>query len=100
MSKTVTVDIPHNLGREGAKARVENGIGKIASFIPGGSVTEHHWEGDTLAFTVAAMGQTIASRLDVFDDKVVAALDLPTMLALFAEKAKDMLKQGGTKLLS
>jgi len=99
MNKTVTVDIPHRLGLAGARARIDGGIDKIASYIPGASVTSQRWDGDTMLFTISAMGQTIASRLDVQGDKVQAALDLPMMLAMFAEKAKEMLQQGGQKLL-
>lgn len=99
MNKTVTVDIPHQLGTAGARARIDGGLGQIASYIPGGSVTDHRWEGDTMVFTISAMGQKIASRLDVAGDNVHATLDLPMMLAMFAEKAKDLLAQGGAKLL-
>ncbi len=100
MNKTVTVDIPHQLGLAGARSRIESGIGTIAASIPGGAVTEHHWEGDAMVFTIEAMGQNIAARLDVLEDKVHAVLDLPMMLALFAEKARDMLLQGGQKMLA
>ena len=99
MNKTVTVDIPHQLGLAGARERIDGGIDKIASFIPGAAVTDHRWEGDTMVFTISAMGQKIASRLEVAGEQVHAVLDLPMMLAMFAEKARDMLAQGGAKLL-
>jgi hypothetical protein len=99
MPDPISVDIPHKLGREAAKARVSGGIGKLAGMFPGGGTVEHRWEGDSLFFTVSAMGQRVASRLDVFDDKVHAEVDLPPFLALFADKIREKLRQEAPKLL-
>lgn len=99
MNDPITVDIPHKLGLEAARARIETGVGKLASFVPGGAVTEHRWEGDTLTFTVEAMGQRVASRLDVMDTKIHASFDLPPMLRLFANKLREKLMKDGPKLL-
>lgn len=98
-SGPITVDIPHQLGRAAARERLDKGVNKLTSFVPGSTVTEHYWNGDTLAFTVQAMGQRIAAKLDVFDDRVRAVLDLPPMLAMLATKAKELLLDNGTKLL-
>lgn len=99
MAEPVTVDIPHKLGREGARTRIEAGIGKLAGMFPGGTVTEQHWEGDALSFTVQAMGQRVASRLELFDDRVRAELDLPPFLRLFADKIRAKLQKDGPALL-
>ncbi|MFD1610458.1 polyhydroxyalkanoic acid system family protein [Sphingomonas tabacisoli] len=99
MTTPIELDLPHKLGKAAARARIENGFGKLASFIPGGSVSEHHWDGDTLSFTVEAMGQRIASRLTVLEDKVHASFDLPPFLALFAEKIRAKLTEEAPKLL-
>jgi len=99
MADPVTVDIPHKLGRDGARARLAGGVGKIGSMIPGGGAVQERWEGDTLHFTVSAMGQTVASRLDVFDTHVHAEVDLPPMLSLFAGKIREKLQRDAPKLL-
>lgn len=99
MTEPVTVDIPHKLGREGARARLATGVGKIGSMFPGGGSVQEHWEGDTLHFTVTAMGQSVASRLDVHDSHVHAEVDLPPMLALFAGKIREKLQREAPKLL-
>lgn len=99
MSDPVVVEIPHKLGRAAAKERLEKGVGKLTSFIPGSSVTEHHWDGDMLTFTVQAMGQRVAAKLDVFDERVRAELDLPPFLSMFANKAREFLSDNGRKLL-
>jgi hypothetical protein len=99
MADPVVVDIPHKLGRDAARARIAGGVGKIAEVVPGGGQVEQRWEGDTLHFSVAAMGQRVASRLQVFEDKVHAEVDLPPMLALFASKVREKLVEKGVKLL-
>jgi hypothetical protein len=99
MGEPVEMDIPHKLGKAGVHERLDKGIGKIATMIPGGAVVEHHWEGDTMLFTVQAMGQRIASRLETCDDKVHAVIDLPPMMALFANQIKAMLQKDAPKLL-
>lgn len=99
MAEPITLDIPHKLGREAARARIEAGSGRIASFIPGGTVTDHRWDGDSFFFTVAAMGQTVATRLDVHEDKVHAVLDLPPFLAMFADRIRAKLQKDAPKLL-
>ncbi|TPG38962.1 hypothetical protein EAH79_14495 [Sphingomonas koreensis] len=99
MGTPVEMDIPHQLGKAGVRARLDGGIGKISTMIPGGAVVDHRWEGDTMFFTVKAMGQTIGSKLETFEDKVHAIIDLPPMMALFANQIKAALQQEGQKLL-
>ena len=99
MAEPIAVDIPHKLGREAARARIAGGVGKLAEMIPGGGQVEQRWEGDTLHFSVAAMGHKVACRLEVFDAHVHAEVDLPPMLALFAAKVREKLAEKGTKLL-
>ena len=50
-------------------------------------------------FTVAAMGQRVASRLTVSADKVHAEIDLPPLLALFANRIREKLQRDAPKLL-
>jgi hypothetical protein len=95
----ITLDIPHKLGRDGARARIGGGVDKLAGMFPGGGHVDKRWEGDVLHFTVSAMGQKVASRLEVFDDKVHAVVDLPPMLALFASKIREKLGKEAPKLL-
>ena len=99
MTEPVTVDVPHKLGLAEARRRVEGGIGKLAGWIPGGAMVDHRWDGDMLHFTVQAMGQRIASLLDVRADRVIATVDLPPFLALFADKLKAKLAKEAPKLL-
>ncbi|URW75331.1 polyhydroxyalkanoic acid system family protein [Sphingomonas donggukensis] len=99
MTDPVEVDIPHKLGREAAKTKIAAGIGKLESYIPGGSVTDNRWEGDRLSFTVSALGQKAHATVDVLEDKAHLAVMLPPMLSLFAGKVREMLGREGPKLL-
>ena len=99
MTAPIEMDMPHKLGRDGARARIEGGIGKLASFVPGGTITDQRWDGDTLHLAVEAMGQRVGAKLTVLDDKVHAVFDLPPFLALFADKIRDKLAKDGPKLL-
>jgi hypothetical protein len=74
MGTPITVDVPHQLGKAAVRARLDGSIDKIGANIPGGSVTDHRWDGDTLHFTVKAMGQTIASAVTVFETNVHAEI--------------------------
>ena len=99
MTQPIEVDLPHSLGKEAAKRKIDGGFGKIAGYIPGGSVTEHQWSGDTLNFTVEGMGQRVAVKLDVAESNVHATFVLPAFLALFSEQIRARLQKDGPKLL-
>lgn len=99
MNQPISIDIPHKLGAEAAKARLAGNFNKLTSYVPGSTVTEHKWEGDTLSFVLEALGQRVATRMDVTDANVHAVFDLPPMLAMFAGKVRDQLAKGGQKLL-
>lgn len=99
MTAPIEVDIPHQLGTAAAKERIGSSFGKLADFIPGGAVTEHRWQGDTLFFTVEGMGQRVAARLDVSAANVHASFELPAFLAMFSDKIRAKLQKEAPKLL-
>jgi putative polyhydroxyalkanoate system protein len=87
MSKPVVVDIPHDLGRAGARERLEKGFDRIGAQLGGKVVAlDTRWEGDRMSFTANAFGQRVAGRVDVYDKSVRIELDLPWLLATIAEK--------------
>ncbi|MBA3897086.1 MAG: polyhydroxyalkanoic acid system family protein [Sphingomonadaceae bacterium] len=99
MTQPISLDIPHKLGKAAVRERLDKGIGKIGALMPGGGAVSHRWDGDTMDFTVSALGQQMACKATVFDDKVHAVVDLPTMLALFADKVRAVLGTELPKLL-
>ncbi len=99
MAQPIALDIPHTLGKEAVRQRLDGGISRITEKIPGGGHVQHRWEGDTMHFTVSAMGQTVASSATVYDDKVHAVVDLPGFLGLFAGQVKAVIEREAPKLL-
>ena len=99
MSQPITLDIPHKLGKAGVRARLDGGVSRLGEKIPGGATVQHRWEGDTMHFTVQAMGQSIKSAATVFDTHVHAVVDLPGLLALLAGPIKAAIEVEAPKLL-
>lgn len=99
MTKPITITIPHKLGRTQVRDRIERGTAQLAGVVPGSVLKGHRWDGDVMTFTLEAMGQSVATRIEVMDEAVNATVDLPPVLALFANKIRAKLLATGTKLI-
>lgn len=99
MAKPVNVTITHELGRPGARGRIDGGIDKLMNSFAGGMLTvDKHWNGDRMEFDAKAMGQHVTGHVDVNDDNVMIEVRLPLLLAGMAQKVADRI-QGDGKLL-
>jgi putative polyhydroxyalkanoate system protein len=100
MSKAITVNIPHELGRAEARRRIEEGFTRFSSQMgaAAGAFTKS-WDGDRLNFALQAMGQAISGSIDVEDSSVRLEVLLPNLLALVAGKLKGRLQKEGQILL-
>lgn len=101
MKRPVTITISHSLGRDTARQRLQGGVGKVRDRLSGFGITlvEENWQGDTLHFGAAALGQTVNGRIEVEDALVRVEVMLPWMLAVFAEKLKLGVEKQGQVLL-
>lgn len=102
MSRPVTVNVPHQLGRDEARRRIEQGFGQIQSQLTGGMgmiACHQRWEGDRLQFEANALGQKMTGRLDVLADSMRIEVDLPEILAALADRITGKLTETGRKLL-
>lgn len=100
MTQPIVVNLPHRLGAEEAKRRMQGGIGRLKDHIPGGAAeVASRWEGDRMFLNVRAMGQEVDGHIDVLETKVRLELTLPAFLALFAGKIEGLLKSKGAELL-
>ena len=100
MSKPMVVDLPHSLGKEEARKRMQGGIGGLKDHIPGGSAeVRSSWEGDRMNLVVQAMGQEVSGKIDVFDKVVRVELMLPGMLSFFGSRIEGYLKSKGSQML-
>ena len=107
MARPVTVSIPHALGKDEARQRIEKGFGQLRQQMAGGVggvlggmvAFQERWEGDRLHFEGTGLGQKMTGRLDVRDNAVEIQLDLPEILAAIADRITGKLKTEGQKLL-
>ena len=100
MSKPVVVTIPHQLGKEEARRRLQGGVVKLREqFGDKLGQIEDTWAGDHADFRVSVLGQTVTGALDVLETEVRVEVQLPWMLAMVAEKAKGLIQKQGTLML-
>jgi putative polyhydroxyalkanoate system protein len=99
-SKTITVSIPSRLGQAETKRRLQDGVKHLRTqYANQIASVEETWTGERMDFKVAALGQSLTGRLDVLADSVRVEIDLPWLLAAFAERIKTEIEQRGRKLL-
>ena len=100
MSRPLTVTIPHNLGREVAHKRIQDGIAQLRSTYAGQfSVLDETWTDDKLDFRITDLKQTISGSIDVAETTVTVSVILPVFLSMLAEKAKSVIQQRGQLML-
>jgi Putative polyhydroxyalkanoic acid system protein (PHA_gran_rgn) len=103
VARPITVNIPHKLGKQEARRRIDEGFGRLRQQMSGGigvvASFQERWEGERLHFEGNGLGQKMTGRLDVFDDLVRVELDLPEILAAMADLITGRLQKEGQKLL-
>lgn len=102
MTKPLVMEIPHDLGRDEAKRRLEEGTDKLKPLLEKSSITIQNmaWTGDRLDFSVAALAQSIEGQIDVNPDTVRVEVRLPLLLSFFAEKIQKIVGKEGNLLLT
>jgi hypothetical protein len=80
------VSVPHRLGREEAKRRIDTGILRVrqelAAFV---NTLDYDWQADTLHLSAQAMWQTITGRVAVLDEAVRVEIDLPWLMRVIGD---------------
>jgi hypothetical protein len=99
MSKPIVVDLPHSLGKQEAKRRLQNNIGKLRDHIPGGADVGASWTDDRMDLSVGAMGQQVAAKIDVQDNIVRLEVMLPAALSFFGGMIEGLIRRQGAVLL-
>jgi hypothetical protein len=100
MSSPIVVDLPHSLGLEEAKRRIDRGMGRLGDHIPGGAArVEKDWEGDTMRLLVEAMGQVVRTKMGVTATHVRLEVELPPALAFFSGPIAALIKREGATML-
>jgi len=100
MTQPLVVSIPHRLGRDEAVRRIKSGLGEArAQFAHLITISEGAWEGDRVSLQASALGQVANAVIDVRDDHVQVAVQLPWLLARFARAAAPLIERQGTLML-
>ena len=99
MSNPMTVDLPHKLGVEEARRRIERNVGNLAGHIPGGAQVGSRWTGNRLDLDISAMGQQVAAQIDVQESVVRLTIDLPPALTFFRGMLEPFIRSQGAQLL-
>jgi Putative polyhydroxyalkanoic acid system protein (PHA_gran_rgn) len=100
MSQPLVVSIPHRLGRQEARRRVDMGIGRIRPELAGiVNTLDYSWEGDDLIFHTVAMWQRITGRIAVLEDAVRIEIDLPWMMRLLGDTIIKQIRGRGIAML-
>lgn len=99
MVQPIVVSLPHSLGRQEAVRRLQSGLTRAAESFPALHVDEETWTGDSMNFRIRALGQAASGSVDVADDHVKLTLQLPWLLASFANLAHAAIRKQGHLLL-
>ena len=100
MSESITVEISHRLGRAEAVRRLKDGLaranGQLGSMI---AIDQPTWQGDTLRFSMRALGQSAPARNEVLENALRIEVTLPSLLAKAVKRLIPILRREATALL-
>lgn len=99
MNQPLIVDLPHRLGAQEARRRIERGVGRIGDHLPRGAEAEHAWEGDRLSLRVTAMAQQVTGVIEVREEALRIELMLPAALSFLRPVIEAALRRKGTQML-
>ena len=100
MAKPLVVSIPHNLGKQEAARRLDDGVRHLKSqFGDKIASIDSNWTGDRMDFQVGTLGQTVAGYLEVMEESDRVEVMLHWILATLAEKVKGLIRRQGTLML-
>ena len=96
------VALPHDLGREEVRRRLNDRSHEIVDDIPGGMAdVEMDWvEEDRMALHITAMNQTVTGHIDVYEEQVVFEVQLPGMLSFVEPAIEKAIRSNGQKMLA
>lgn len=97
----MSVTIPHTLGEEEARRRVQGMISNMKEQY-GDRVSDLHeeWNGDTGRFSLKAMGMSLKGTLQVTDNAVKVDGDLPWAAKPFQGTIEATIRERAERLLA
>jgi hypothetical protein len=99
MSENVTVVINHRLGKAEAVRRLKEGLARTSQLGSMIAIDQATWQGDTLRFSMRALGQSAAASIEVLEDALRIEVSLPGLLAKAVKRLIPILRKEATALL-
>ena len=101
MPRPVIVTISHTLSRQDAISRLRERIGTARQMLGEYRIVvlRDEWTDNRLDFAVGALGQSAHGHVDVMDDHFRVELQLPWLLAAFAERIATLVQKRAPLLL-
>ena len=95
------VKLPHSLGRDEVRRRLHERHDEIAHFFPPGMASiDTDWQGeDHMDMVITIVGQQLKGAIDIHDDHVVIAMQLPLALSFLRGTIERAMKKEGARLL-
>ncbi len=96
------VAIPHQLGKEEVRRRLQSHSHEIADHIPGGmaEVSTAWPSDDRMTMQISAMGQHLSGAVEVEADQAIFQFDLPAALSFIEPMIESAIRKQGQKLLA
>ncbi|MCA9196443.1 MAG: polyhydroxyalkanoic acid system family protein [Planctomycetales bacterium] len=96
-----STEVPHGLGQDGAKQRLESFLEKVQEkYKDQISEISGNWEGHTLNYVLTTFGIKIDGKLDVQEDKICMSGNLPFAAMMFKGKIESQIKAALEKTLA
>jgi Putative polyhydroxyalkanoic acid system protein (PHA_gran_rgn) len=100
MSETLTVLVPHQLGKEEALRRLKAGLYQVEQqFHSLFVIQDQVWTENKLQFQVRALGQVVRGTIEVEERQVKLDVLLPWIIARLAKTIQRVVESQGTRLL-
>ncbi len=95
------VPIPHNLGKDEVRRRLQSRSHEIGQFVPGGmaDVVTSWPDEDRMELSVKAMGQGIDGCVIIEEAQVVFEIELPPALSFVEPMVAAAIRKQGHKLI-
>lgn len=96
------VPIPHNIGKDEVRRRLQSRSHEIGQFVPGGmaDVTTSWPNEDRMNLSVKAMGQGVDGCVIIEETQVIFEVNLPPALSFVEPMVAGAIRQQGEKLLT
>lgn len=93
--KSLEVRVPHSVGRDEARRRLDAAIVRARDeYADKVGEIEASWEGeDLLRLQLSVLGMPIGSEVDVREEELIVRVEVPGMAGLFAGRIKEGIQE-------